>query len=487
VRILRNQSIIKSKKVASNKPKANLYKVLPLAIFLAAQGVSYNLAAQTNTLDGNLTDISDSSGSIPSFPNPLSLNHLLESYSSLSPDIAMQQANIDLAKANLDGNQVTHRWQADITGRLGFREFAKKTQDHHLLALHAGKVLYDFERSANQIKSDERLVEQQKTLLQMAENKQRLSVINAFFNVLLADFQYRIDDEAMAVEYVGFDKVKDKHAIGQLSDVDLLFAEKNYQEALVKRVQAEQAQLQSRIQLANVIGLPDERPDELTFPKLKLFKTRVIKGVRLESLQDEVIAQSPQLQSLEHAQKSMLFALQSAKDISMPTVRADAWVGQLSSYPEVREGSWKATLSIDVPLYDGGSASAETAKAQAQLAKLKADKHQLELALKSQVADIYFQLKLLDAEKKQHQAFGDYADLYLDYSRALYENESSTDLGDAMVRLSQANYKMVAWEFKQALLWLQLDYLMGKTVSLTSSKGKPVTTSANSQQAFVKQ
>lgn len=86
------------------------------------------------------------------------------------------------------------------------------------------------------------------------------------------------------------------------------------------------------------------------------------------------------------------------------------------------------------------------------------------------MADIYFKLKLLATEKKVHYAFGDYADLYLDYSRALYENESRTDLGDSFVRLSQANYNMVAFEFKQALLWMELDYLLGNKVSLDIEK-----------------
>lgn len=455
----------------NTQSKGLFLKVLPLSLLLVGQGYSITSFAQESAIASTVEskEVSITNSPVNPLPSPLTLTVLLENYANHSPDIALQLANIDMAKATLDSNQVGNGWQAQIEGRLGQREYAEETQSHNLLALHVGKLLYDFDQSNNQLQADTLSIEQQKIRLQAAENKQRLNVVKAYLNVLLADFQYRIDDEAMAVEYVGFDKVKDRHAIGQLSDVDLLSAEQKYQNALVKRMQAEQMQLKTRVELANTLGLPSERPDELRFPKLDVFKTRSIKDVSLQVLQTEVLSNNQQLKALEQAQQAQVYALQKAQNTSSPTVRADAWVGQLSSYPEVREGSWKATLTVDIPLYDGGAESSATNQVQAQLSKLKAEYSQLQQLLRTEVADIYFQLKLLDAEKKQHQVFGDYADLYLDYSRALYENESSTDLGDAMVRLSEANYAMVAWQFKQALLWLQLDYLQGKTVSLQAT------------------
>ncbi|MEA1987946.1 MAG: TolC family protein [Pseudomonadota bacterium] len=451
-----------------------LLKAFPLSILLISQGLTVNSYAQEPAQEASPSLQTEAAPVITPLPNPLTLKVLLENYANQSPEISMQLANIDMASSTLEENQVDTGWQANIMGRLGQREFAEETQPHNLLALHVGKVLYDFERASSQLQADELSVEQEKIRLEAIENKQRLNVVQAYLNVLLADFQYRIDDEAMAVEYVGFDKVKDRHAIGQLSDVDLLAAEQLYQSALVNRMQAEQFQLKTRIELANVIGLPGERPDELRFPNLKSFKSRSVKDIRLLTLQNQVLESNQRLKALEQAQQAQLFVLKTAKNTSSPTVRADAWVGQLSSYPELREGSWKATLSVDIPLYDGGASSTSSTKAQAEMAKLKAQYKQLEQTLRTQVADIYFQLKLLAAEKKQHQIFGDYADLYLDYSRALYENESSTDLGDAMVRLSEANFNMVAWEFKQALLWLELDYLLGKKISLENLKNVAV-------------
>ncbi|GAB6069968.1 hypothetical protein JCM30760_10650 [Thiomicrorhabdus hydrogeniphila] len=463
-----------AKSVFSITDLPSQFKKTSVAALLLTATMAYCSGAQAETEKTDSTKTSPTEQAIakpkaPSLPATLDLNVLLKSFADKSPEIAMQMANIDFAKANVEGNQVNNSWQANLEGRLGRRDYAEKDEDFNLLALHVGKVIYDFDRSDSQLESDKFLLGQQTEILKMVENNQRLNVVKAYLNVLLADFQYRIDNEQMAIDYVSYDDLKDKHSVGQVSDVDLLAGQQSYQKALVKRQQAEQHQLQTRIELANVIGLPDARPDELKFPDLKSFDLRSSKNLKLEDVQKQVLANNPQLIALKQAQQSEIYALKNAKNTSLPTVRADAWVGSLSSYPEIREGNWRAEISVDVPLYDGGAKSSAMGKAQANLNKIKAKIQKLEQSLRTRVADIYFKIKMLGAEKEQHKIFGDYADLYLDYSRALYENESTTDLGDSMVRLSESNYETVEWQFKQALLWLELDYLQGKKVDLATS------------------
>lgn len=404
----------------------------------------------------------------PSLPTPLSLEALLQNFSQNSAQINYQQASVEQAQSLGVLNQAKNNLELNLQGRLGRREFGRENLPHNLLALHIGKVIYDFEQSNHQADADLKHYEKAQKQLQKALNLQKLEIIKSYFNVILSDFQYRVDNEAIAIEYVTYDKIKDRHQIGQLSDVDLLKAEHSYQQSLLKRSQSEQAQLKTRVQLANTLNLPSARPDELQFPNLQGFKKRSLDKQLLEQIQAAVIEQNPQVQSLRLAQAAQESLILKAMASNGPQLRADAWVGQLSSQPDLREGRWKAQLSVDVPLYDGGQTKSATAIAKAEFLKLKAQTQDLEQSLRNQVAEIYFQLKLLQTEKSVHQAFGDYADLYLDYSRALYENESKTDLGDSFVRLSQANYNMVEWQFKQTLLWLELDYLMGKHITLNS-------------------
>ncbi len=450
--------------------KRILSRVIGLVIL---SGLHINTVyAQPNASVENPALVQNASETSPSkaLPEPLTLEYLLsDEYLIHSPQILLQNARLKQAQSLILTNQISTDWQANIEGRLGWREFAQESQNHNLLALHLGKVLYDFDQTDLLVLSAQQRLDAEKTLSEAVDNQQRFAIMQGFFNVLLADFQFRIDDEAMAIEYVGFDKVKDRNAIGQLSDVDLLAAESSYQKALVNRMRSESRQLQSRVELVNVLHQPNSRPGEFTFPSLKRFVKRSLEDLSLEDLQAQVLQENPKLQAISQQLDSQKSNLESALSQGKPTVRADAWAGQLSSYPEIREGNWRAEISVNIPLYDGGSQAAAVATSQANLAMTEAEYQQLSQSLRAEVTELYFQIKLLQAEKKQHYAFGDYADLYLDYSRALYENEAATDLGDAMVRLSQANYDLVAWQFKQALLWSQIDYLMGKKVGLEMS------------------
>ncbi|MEF3193885.1 MAG: transporter, partial [Halothiobacillaceae bacterium] len=58
----------------------------------------------------------------------------------------------------------------------------------------------------------------------------------------------------------------------------------------------------------------------------------------------------------------------------------------------------------------------------------------------------------------------DYRELYLDRSRALYEMEVSTDLGDSMVQMSDARLRSMRTLFALSLAWAELDALLGRPV-----------------------
>ncbi|MDG6777720.1 TolC family protein [Thiomicrorhabdus sp. zzn3] len=400
----------------------------------------------------------------PSLPNPLTLEYVLSLPLAEHPALMLQQARQAKLQSQLTQQQAQDRPQLDLVGRLAWREYAEKDEDFHLAAVHANQKLYDFGRNQHLIESVQAKQAAQAELFREAEQQLKLKLMQSYFNALLSDFQYRIDNEAMAVAYISFDKAKDRLELKRISDVDYLEMENEYQKILVKRSRSEFNQLQTRLNLANLMGMPKARPDELSFPNLDRYAKRDVKALQLEVLQQQVLESNPQILAMQQKHKALESELQSYQASKMPEFDVDAWAGKLSSYPEIREGSWLIGLNMKVPLYDGGSRSSKISETKAQMQVLQSNMRLLEQQLRDQVADLYFQLKLLPTERQQHQIFGDYADLYLDYSRALYENETATDLGDSMVRLSQANYNHVAWQFKQALLWAELDFLMGKEV-----------------------
>ncbi|MDX1347007.1 MAG: TolC family protein [Thiomicrorhabdus chilensis] len=406
-------------------------------------------------------------------PNPLTLDYVLSLPLTEHPQLSSQQALLDKLQAQRVSQDAEDNVKLDLVGRLAWREYAEKDEDYHLAALHVQKSLYDFDRNQNLVDALGAKQQAQTILYADAEQRMKLEIMQSFFNVLLADFQYRIDNEAMAVAYVGLDKAKDRLELERISDVEYLQMESEYERIMVKRTRSEYNQLQTRLTLANLLDLPKARPDELSFPKLESYSQREAKDLKLEVLQQRVLDNNSQLTALKQRMQGAQLALQSQQAGNKPNLSLDAWAGKLSSYPEIREGNWQVGLTLDIPLYDGGLTAAKVSEAKAELEELKAQTRLLQQALRDEVAELYFQIKMLQAEKQQNLVFGDYADLYLDYSRALYENETATDIGDSMVRLSEANYNQVAWQFKQAMLWAKLDYLTGES-RLTSSPSEAV-------------
>lgn len=433
-----------------------------LAVFILSLG--FSVPASAVETESTESSPEQTAGKIEAImlPNPLTLEYVLSHSLNEHPQLQLQQALINQIRAQQLLQSSTDKTQLNLVGRLGWRDYADKTEKYNLAALQLTQKLYDFNQNGLLNEALSTKEQAQQMLVIEAENQLKLQIMQAYFNVVLADFQYRIDNEAMAVAYIKFDKAEDMYELSRISDVEFLEIETEYETILTTRTRSENRQLKSRIALVNLMGLPQARPDELILPELKTFSKRDVQELELASLYQQVVESNREIQFLKQQVQAGLLEMQSKQAQGKPTISLDARAGHLSSYPEIREGHWSVGLLVDMPLYDGGSVDAKVSQVKAKVQELDAKMKLKGQLLRDEVSDLYFQLRMLKSEQAQNQKFGDYSDLYLDYSRALYENESAADLGDAMVRLSQANYDQINWQFKQALLWTKLDLLMAK-------------------------
>lgn len=413
------------------------------------------------TLGLSLSTVSLGQSNEPkTLPEPLTLESLMALPMTTSPQVQLQQAKQQQALALYEQQQAIDAFELNVIGRLGWREFANETQENHQLALHLGKQLYDFGRQTALTQAQQQLANAEDQSGTRQQHQYQLQLMQAFFNVILSDYQYRVQNEAMAVAYVTLDKAKDRHALQQISDVNYLKLQNDYEKILLLRSKAEYEQRRTRSFLANLVGQPQQLSDKLVFPKLDTYTERTLPA--LETLQQQVLSNSLQLKALKLQLQAALSQLEGEEVANFPVFRLDAWGGQLSSYEKRYEGNWRVDLSMQMPLVDGGLKSANVANQKAKIRQIQAQIKATEQALRDEVATLFFDLKLAEAERKQVQLQADYADLYLDFSRALYENESQTDLGDSMVQLSESNYQIIAQQFKQVLAWAQLDFLSGQ-------------------------
>ncbi|HEY9018410.1 TolC family protein [Thiomicrospira sp.] len=404
-------------------------------------------------------------------PTPLTLDYVLDLPATMSPQVLKQKARLLQAQAQQAEVNAQDRVQFDLQARLGKREFLGEDQDYNMAALHMGLPLYDFGRSANQDQAWLFDTKANQYQLEAIETQYRLDLMQAYFNVLLADLNYRVENEAMAIAYVTLDKIQENYELGRESDVNLYAAEEQYQKVFVKRQQAQADLRRSRMLLANAMGRSEAIVSRVSLPDLSKLPEKLLK---VEDYLALAMDDNPQILALKQAYEASGYRLESARAGKRPEIRADAWVGQLSSYPDVREGHYHAEVSLNVPLYDSGLTRSRIDRERAQRQEVQANLYQTQQQVRDQVTNLYFQLSLLEVEKQAVEAGQTFADYNIDYKRAIYENELQTDLGDAMVRISQAHYDALAFDLKRALLWAKMQALTGQNTLSETTLNQPV-------------
>lgn len=391
-------------------------------------------------------------------PTPLTLEYVLALPARMSPSFLRQQASVLQAQAQQMEVTAQDSLNFDLQGRLGKREFRDENQNYNLAALHMGLPLYDFGRTAASEQAWSLDARANEYRLESIEQQFRLDLMRAYFNVLLAEVRYRVENEAMAIAYVTLDKIREAHELGLAADTELYENEENYQKVLLKRQRALTDLRRLPMLLVNAMGRTDAILPDLTLPQLTGPPETLLE---LEEYLRLALENNPDILAAKQAYDASQYRVESAQAGARPVIRADAWVGQLSSYPEEREGHWQAQVSIDFPLYDGGLSKSRVDRERAQRLETRAGVFEIEQQIREKIMNLYFQLELLAVEKQAVEASQTAADYNLDYKRAIYENELQTDLGNAMVRITQTDYDALEFKLKRALLWAKMQALTG--------------------------
>ena len=132
-----------------------------------------------------------------------------------------------------------------------------------------------------------------------------------------------------------------------------------------------------------------------------------------------------------------------------------------------RDGSsrdpFRVGLVFKMPLYTGGSVDADIASEQAGITRLRADMLAKEMDVNQRLLERWQDIYVLHAQRDEVAVLQDFRDLYLDRSRAQYELDLRTDLGDAMGRFSEARLEAARVRYALELVWERLGALTGGT------------------------
>lgn len=395
-------------------------------------------------------------------PEILTLEHALSLADQAHPQLKLSEAELLAAQAEQADVDTKSDFQAYLEGRLRYVEPSRiafdQSNNDSRFGISISKDLYDFGFQEARSKAAQSEVAASQFAFLDTRAHRRMAIVQQFFDVLLADLQFSRYNEEMAVEYVSFDRLRHRKELGQVSDYEVKQQESRFQRIRYRQIEAQNEQRRSRAILAETLNRPGQLPAELAKPEVASLKRELPEYEQLLAL------------ALEHNYKlKTLYAKLEAAEQQVAAARASenpSLVGEVEAYDYAKEmGSYdkfRAGVTLKVPLFGGSRTDAKTAKAQARLYSIKAQLEDTQGQIRQRVLDTWLELQALKARQQEMKILREYRELNLDRSRALYEMEVKTDLGDAMAQISEAEYLSAQTDYKMAAAWLRLDILTGQ-------------------------
>jgi len=393
---------------------------------------------------------------------PLTLERALKLAARSHPAIELADARAQAAEARLRQVEAGDDLSIVLEGRMAYLEPARLSnfREHNdsSAQLRLEKRIYDFGYTEAREASATKRVDAARAALLEARQAQMLKVMRAFFDVLLADFEYARDNEAMSVAFVQLDKARQRHELGRVSDLELARLEDRYQRLLVRRTASEARQRETRLELALAMNRPDVLPEELVEPEPPSLERG---RPELDPLLREVLQGNPRIRRLsaevEAAKQGLVAADKRYGPVLRGEVLAGAWNRETrSTHP------FEAALVLELPLFSGNRGNAEVVAARSRLLEAQAELELSRHELRRQVTQLWLELGQLQRRARALAVEGDYRDLYLDRSRTLYDLERATDLGDAMVRIGEVKLEMARVQYQWLLDQARLRALAGR-------------------------
>ncbi|MCP4430032.1 MAG: TolC family protein [Gammaproteobacteria bacterium] len=327
-------------------------------------------------------------------------------------------------------------------------------------SLLVSKPIYDFGVSDARLNT---LALQHQVMLmekQQVIERRRLSIMGKYFDVLNADNEFISENESLAIGFIRYDHARENLELGSSSEIDVTRLQADYERIRQRFYQAQNRQRLTRMSLAEAMGYAQQLPTLLEAPEVDIDKPL---SDDIEYMINKALTSSNESKLLNGRSRLAESSVRQADAINSPRLDFELEISTFERETSTRD-DWRASIYFDVPLYStvrsSGIALAQT-RYQKSLSEISRYKSQIRLRV-LQFWQSVEQNRLIaqGAEVEQN-----YRDMYLDRSRAEYELEFRSDLGDAMVQFSHARTERLRALYAFELAYNQLQALVGEAIT----------------------
>jgi outer membrane protein TolC len=395
-------------------------------------------------------------------PQPLTLPLALQ-YAG-KPDqfqIQIAEQNLEEALANASFAQSNDDVTVNLSGRLrkvGVSEAGDEDEDNDsLVSLFVRKPLYDFGRTGHQNQLAELTVQLRQLEKAYVIEQRELTITQKFFDVLNADNEYLRHNEDLAIGYIQFDKARENQELGLASEIEVLEKQAAYEVIRQNRYHSENQQRLTREILAEELGFTGQPPSDVVLPEL-VAATRITDDV--QKLVTQAFRHSLRLKIQQKKLDIAMQAVTVAQHSVGPSLDAELEVSDYAREGATRD-DWRASIYFDVPLYYGGRRQSKVDVANARYRQALSELLKVRSEIRVEVLQLWQAIKQNSVRIEGEAINQEYREMYLDRSRAEYELEFKTDLGDAMVQFSDSRMKAYQARFALEMAWRKLEKLIG--------------------------
>ena len=401
---------------------------------------------------------------------PLTLERALQAADAPHPDLQFFEADRDIALADRGFAAARNDALVILDGRLqGARSSipGSEFRADNIVRLNARKNLLDFGRSENSVGAAQAVTDARERVLLEARDQRRIDIMARYFDVLLADLQYVVDNEFMTVAFLDFDKGRDNFDQKLIPKVTLSELESRFQNLLFKRNQTQVLQRLSRELLAEAMNQPGEPAANLEDPKLPGNDRPLPSYEMLTALLD----QSPKIQTSKKLLEASRQRLEAVRAENNPSIDAEVEVGEFFNRKQQNRDTLRAGFLLTWPLYQGNRNSALIAREQAQFHKLQAEAERTKRATSQTLLKL-----LLEAEQLQRAGRNsarlqvEFRDLGVERARAQYEVELRTNLAESEAATIDAKLRQRSIEYQLALTLAKIEALIGQPLPKPAAK-----------------
>ena len=395
-------------------------------------------------------------------PEPLTFQAALDSARNPTHfDLVQIEQQVLALRAELGIEQGDYGFSVDLKGRLrevGTSDFALPSDDggDNAASLIVSKPLYDFglqNSRESYLALQLQTLEHQKQLL---IERRRLNIMEKYFAVLNADNDFIAENEALAIGFIRYDNAVEEQELGLVSEIDVLRLQSEYELVRQQRSLAVHRQRLTRAMLAEAMGYPDQLSSNLEVPKVDLQRNL---PEDIDAMVTQALSRSPEARLANARARAAQAAIGIAESSDNPSLDLELEVSTYERESRLRD-DWRASLYIEIPIYSAASAD-KVNLAQAKHRLALADQQQSQSHLRLEVLELWQKIQQLELKIQGHAIEQDYRDKYLDRSRAEYELEFKTDLGDSMVLYSRSASQRLRSIYAYELAYQRLSALVG--------------------------